>query len=351
MLDTFENQETDAFLESAGPPRGISEAALSGSTSVIDTIKPYTEPANHHKKSEDSHDRGKERFVQVKAELKTEEVSAQQERTQGLTTREDVVPGDPEAIHTQTEANADEEIKTKEAKSRLSQAATKLKKGINNLLLIPDLERLTDRAYTQEELFQLVKDAEAEMLQEKIEEQKKKGLGAPAVTKEAGAVDMAALAAAATKITEDIEANELSFSEIFEKEKSGEKINNAEFLLLWENRQMLMDSLSENQGKQYAYFRQLSDQATAALVYKLFTPARTLIWKMWDSLNKQNPTHVALPKLRSAVYAKTRKEHGDGWGLKNELQYKQWQKHASPTELAREITIKQMAKTDFVLTA
>jgi hypothetical protein len=333
MIDNFDTKETDALHEGGGiETKVISDSMLSGSAKepVIDISKPFAGPAEHHKNAKDSTDT--HTLAHVKTKFATETIK-DEETSDALL----------------TQSHSEEYQQRKFIKSRLSRAVTKLKNGVHNYF-IPDIEKLSDRNYTQEELLQLVKVAEAEVLKEKLEKLKEEGI-TPAAAEEIGAIDIEELAQTASELTGKIGENETTFSEILDKEKKGERINNAELLTLWKERGELMTNLFDVAGKQTAYINTLTNKATQAFVQQLFAPMNKLLLKMWNELNRKNPNHVALPELRSAVYAKMRKTHIGEWGLREEHQYRQWRKAASPADFARRITEKQTVSTNFALAA
>lgn len=232
------------------------------------------------------------------------------------------------------------EQKTKKTRSRLSQAAIKIKDEVRKGF-IPNLENLKDREFTQEELLSLVKVAEAEFLKEKLEELDRKGI-TPAGLEEIGAIDIEALAQEATELTECIQKNEEGLTEIVEREKNGKKVPKEEFLMLWQERGSLIENLYEVEWQRRSYERTFADKALAGMMQKLFAPLNKLLLRMWKELNRKNPDHPALSTLRATAYTKTRKAHEGKWGMKEEYHYRKWRKDAPPAELALQITQIQM---------
>src|SRR6266568_348211 len=208
----------------------------------------------------------------------------------------------PDVDSDTTPHTAEAASEEKEPKSRLSRALTKLGKGAHDFFLGKEIEQRPDHHYTREELFQLVKDAEAEIAERKAKERR---MLYPLAEESGISIDIGALASNAAQLNKDILKSDTSLSEILDKEKKGEKVKKQEFVAFWEKRAELTDCLYENKKQQKVYANKMAEKATLGLVQRLFAPFHRLMIKAWISLNAKNP--VALGRLRSAYYMEIRK--------------------------------------------
>ncbi len=229
----------------------------------------------------------------------------------------------------------------KELKSRLSRALTKLGKGAHDCFVGKEIEQRPDHHYTQEELLQLVKEAEAEIAERKAKEHK---MLYPLAEESGISIDIGALANSAAQLNKDILESDTSLSEILDKEKKGEKVKKQEFVALWRDRAKFTDSLNAIEKQQKVYANKMAEKATLGLVQRLFAPFHRLMIKAWISLNATNPVDSALGKLRSAYYMETREFRPvgkDGKVKRQSLLEVFRVERASPAALAAQITLHQ----------
>lgn len=253
----------------------------------------------------------------------------------------------------------------KETKSHLSKPQTGARVLAYRLLNM-DAESLQEHYLTQDELLELVMQAEAdranqlaEVFNGKAYNVIRKGLGGESrrgthvlQEQETAAGEQPTMDALAIltsfahdeiEFTEGLKAIEYELLDLDKKAKNGDKKAKEEFGYKMIEQWKLLDKLFETQIKQGRGTDQMAEQAIAGIVQRLSSPITNGLVKVWDKLNTPNPISPALSTLHRAIRLKAENAQKPDVLSKTATSLKNYNNYfKSPSKLAEKVISLQM---------